>query len=229
MLLDQTRLENYYFEQITTIPHVSKNEKQLSDYVVSIAKKLGYEYDQDNLYNVTVIVLASANYENQDAVLLSGHMDMVGTKTGDSLFNFDTDALNLYLEGNILKAYQTTLGADDGIAVAYMLALMSEAKQFNHPRLECVFTVQEEIGCNGSRFVDTSRLQAKKMIGLDTVGEHQITVGNYCSDRVDFVKDLNWIHQQQTGYTLTLTGFDASVVTTKKLTYKDNAILYTVH
>lgn len=125
---------------------------------------------------MTVIVLASVNYENQDAVLLSGHMDMVGTKTGDSLFNFDTDALSLYLEENILKAYQTTLGADDGVAVAYMLALMSEAKQFNHPRLECVFTVQEEIGCNGSRFVDTSRLQAKKMIGLDTVGEHQITV-----------------------------------------------------
>ena len=82
-----------------------KTKKKLSDYVVSIAKKLGYEYDQDNLYNVTVIVLASANYENQDAVLLSGHMDMVGTKTGDSSFNFDTDALNLYLDGNILKAY----------------------------------------------------------------------------------------------------------------------------
>ena len=229
MLLDQTRLENYYFEQITTIPHVSKNEKQLSDYVVSIAKKLGYEYDQDNLYNVIVIVLASANYENQDAVLLSGHMDMVGTKTGDSTFNFDTDALNIYLEGNILKAKETTLGANDGVAVAYMLSLMSEAKQFNHPRLECVFTVQEEIGCNGSRFVDTSRLQAKKMIGLDTVGEHQITVGNYCSDCVDFVKDLNWIHQQQTGYMFTLTGFDAPVVTTKKLTYKDNAILYIAH
>lgn len=81
MILDQTRLENKYFEYITTLPHVSKNEKQLSDYVVSIAKKLGYEYVQDDLYNVTVIVPTSTNYENHDAVLFSGHMDMVVVQT----------------------------------------------------------------------------------------------------------------------------------------------------
>lgn len=228
MILDEKKLPQKYFEKICSIPHTSKNEKALSDYIVSEAKRLGYSYIQDEMYNVIVKIPATQGYEHIAPILLSGHMDMVGTKTGNSDFNFEKDALNLYIEDGILKAHDTTLGADDGVAVAYMLSLMAD-KNFQHPLIECVFTVQEEIGCCGSAFVDVSSLSSKRMIGLDSTGEHQVTVGNYCSDKVVLRRKYAFKNEKKEAYRLEISGFDAPVIQNKKLDIKDNAILYAAH
>lgn len=227
MILDSTRLEQYYFEKICSIPHTSGNEKALSDYIVSIAQKYGHNYIQDEMYNVIVIIPPTPGYEEKEAIMISGHMDMVGTKTGHSHFDFLNDPLHIYIDNGLLKAHETTLGADDGIAISYMLALMSDSS-YMHPRIECVFTVQEEIGCYGSHFIDLSSLTAKRMIGLDSVGEHQITVGNYCSDKIEIIHHYDTIQQKHTAYRLTLSGFNAPIVAAQPLSWIDNAILYTM-
>lgn len=184
MVLDHSKPHQKYFERICAIPHVSYNEKALSDYIVSRARELGYWHHQDELHNVIVRVPASPGYEDSEPLMLQGHMDMVGTKLPDCGHDFDNDPLQLYVEDGVLRARGTTLGADDGVAVAYMLAIMDE-REAPHPPLDCVFTVQEEVGCVGARATAESGLiRARRMIGLDAAGEHVTVVGNYCSDKL---------------------------------------------
>ena len=157
----------YYFEEIAKIPHGSGNTKQISDYLVSFAKEHNLEYYQDEINNVIIIKEATAGYENADAVIIQGHMDMVCEKESDCTIDFEKEGLDLYVEDGFVKAKGTTLGGDDGVAVAYGLALL-EASNMAHPRLEVVITVDEETGMDGAYGIDLSMLKGKKMLNIDS-------------------------------------------------------------
>lgn len=159
-----------YFEKLCTIPHGSGNTKMISDYLASFAGDFGYEYIQDELNNLIIFVPASEGYENEDTLIIQGHMDMVCEKTEDSNIDFTKDGLEVVNDGIYLYAKNTTLGGDDGIAVAYAMAVMAD-KEIKHPALEIVFTVDEEVGMDGASFIDLSMLKGKKLINVDSEEE----------------------------------------------------------
>ena len=138
----------YYFEEICKIPHGSKNTATISKYIFDTAISLGAAAKADELGNVIFIVEASEGYENSATVMLQGHMDMVCEKNAELKFDFKTEPLPIAVMDDEVFSRGTTLGGDDGIAVAYMLAIL-EDKSLAHPRLECVVTVDEEIGMIG--------------------------------------------------------------------------------
>ncbi len=157
----------YYFEEIAKIPNGSGNTKQISDYLAGFAKEHNLEYYQDALNNIIIIKEATAGYEGADPVIIQGHMDMVCEKESGSAIDFEKDGLELYVEDGFVKAKDTTLGGDDGIAVAYALALL-ESTEYAHPRLEAVITVDEETGMNGAYGIDLSMLKGRKMLNIDS-------------------------------------------------------------
>lgn len=170
-VLNYNLLHQKYFEEISKIPHGSYNEKELSNYIVDVVKKLGCRYIQDEMGNVVVYKEATTNYENHPTIILQSHIDMVCEKNVDCKHNFEKDPLELFVEDGWVKAKGTTLGADDGYGVAYMLALLSE-KDIEHPALECVFTVQEEVGLFGAQALKKEYFRGKKFINLDNGNEN---------------------------------------------------------
>lgn len=157
----------YYFEEIANIPHGSGNTKQISDYLVAFAKEHQLEHYQDAVNNVIIIKEATAGYENSAPIIIQGHMDMVCEKESGCTIDFEKDGLDLFVEDGFVKAHGTTLGGDDGIAVAYALALL-ESDSYEHPRLEVVITVDEETGMDGAYAIDLSMLKGKKMLNIDS-------------------------------------------------------------
>ena len=139
----------YYFEQISSIPRGSGNEKAVSDYCLSVAKGLGLEAFKDEFNNVVIKKPASKGYENSEGVIIQGHLDMVCEKDKKTEHDFKTEGIKLVVDGDWLKADGTPLGADNGIAVAIGLALM-EADDIEHPPLECLFRTDEEVGRGGA-------------------------------------------------------------------------------
>ena len=164
-----------YFEKICAIPHGSRNTKAISDYLVSFAQLHGIRYEQDSLNNVVMYQEGTCGYEDHAPVILQGHMDMVCEKDVDCSINMDTDGLDIDHDGEWIFAHGTTLGGDNGIAVAYMLALLAD-KTIPHPPLEIIITVDEEIGMEGAAGVDLSHFQSRTMINLDSEDEGVFTV-----------------------------------------------------
>ena len=156
-----------YFEEMAAIPHGSRNTKAISDYLVDFAKRYNLEHYQDALNNVVIIKEATKGYENAEPIIIQGHMDMVCEKEKDCDIDFEKDGLDLYVDGDFLKARGTTLGGDDGIAVAYALAILA-SEELSHPRLEVVITVDEEIGMLGAEGIDLSMLKGHKMLNIDS-------------------------------------------------------------
>lgn len=157
----------YFFEELTKIPHESGNTKAISDYVAAFAKEKGLEYYQDESNNVILIKEASEGYETKEPLMIQGHLDMVCVKESDIEIDFAKDALPLAVEDGFVTCKGTTLGGDDGIAVAYGLALLSD-ESLKHPRLEVVFTVDEEIGLLGAEKIDVSMLKGHRMLNIDS-------------------------------------------------------------
>lgn len=165
----------YYFEEICKIPHGSGNTRQISDYLVNFAKDHGFDYVQDELNNVVIYKPATPGYENAPTVILQGHMDMVCEKRPDVEHDFTKDGLKLSVENGFVSANGTTLGGDDGIAVAYALALL-DSKDLPHPALEVLITVDEEIGLLGAVDFDCSVLKGRRMINLDSEAEGSLWI-----------------------------------------------------
>lgn len=156
-----------YFEDICQIPHGSRNTKAISDYCVSFAKDHNLKYIQDEDNNVVIFKDASAGYEACEPIIIQGHLDMVCEKESGVDIDFEKDGLRLYVDGDFLKAEGTTLGGDDGIAVAYALAILDD-DSLDHPPLEIVFTVDEEIGMLGAESMDLSMLKGRKLLNIDS-------------------------------------------------------------
>lgn len=164
-----------FFEQMCAIPHGSRNTKQISDWLKAFADARGLEVHQDSLGNVIIIKEASAGYEQAEPVIFQGHMDMVCEKAPDCTRDMAREGLELATDGETVWANGTTLGADDGIAVAMALAILDDPA-LPHPRFEAVFTVDEEIGMLGAVDLDVSPLRGRRMMNLDSEDEGVFTV-----------------------------------------------------
>lgn len=164
-----------YFERICSIPHGSRNTKQISDYLVSFAQEQGLCYTQDDLNNVIIFQEGTCGMEDHEPVIIQGHMDMVCQKDENCQIDMDTQGLDVEHDGIFVYANGTTLGGDDGIALAYALALLSD-RSIPHPPLEVIFTVDEEIGMEGASGVDLSDLKGRRLINIDSEEEGVFTV-----------------------------------------------------
>ena len=164
-----------YFEKLCSIPHGSGNTKAISDYLVSFAEEQGLRYIQDELNNVILFGEASPGYEDHETVIIQGHMDMVCEKDADCPIDMEKEGLDIAHDGSYVYAKGTTLGGDDGIAVAYALALLAD-KTIAHPPLEVVITVDEETGMFGAADVDLSMLRGRMLLNIDSEEEGIFTV-----------------------------------------------------
>lgn len=180
----------YYFEEICNIPHVSHHTERLSQYCEDFAKTHNLEYTRDALGNVIINKPATPGYENVPGVILQGHIDMVGAKRPESTHDFLNDPIELVVDGDWIKAKDTTLGADDGVAVAYALAIL-ENNDLKHPRLQVVLTVDEEVGLDGAEGIDESLLDAGYMINLDSDDEGIFLTGSAGGLRTDVTLPVN--------------------------------------
>ncbi|MDD3094696.1 MAG: beta-Ala-His dipeptidase [Candidatus Marinimicrobia bacterium] len=169
------------FEQISQIPRQSKHEEAISAWLVNWAKSRGLEVHADEVKNVFVRVPATPAFEDRPVVILQGHMDMVCEKTPDSDHDFRKDPIRFIFDGEWLKADKTTLGADNGIALAYALAIADS--ELPHPELELVFTVDEETGLSGALALKPNTLKGKVLLNLDSEDEGVFTIG--CCGGVD--------------------------------------------
>jgi len=178
-----------FFEEMTRIPHESGNTDAVSDWAANFARTRGLKYRQDELGNVIIWKNASPGYEEHPALILQGHLDMVCVKEPGVEHDFTRDPLKLVVDGDWLRAEGTTLGGDDGIAAAYMMALLDD-DAILHPPLEAVFTVDEEVGLLGAVGLDCSDLQGRMLLNLDSDEEGVFTVGCAGGVRCDLALTL---------------------------------------
>ena len=196
-----------YFEEISCIPRASRNEKAVAQYVYDFAKGLGLDAQMDDAYNVVVKKPASPGCEALPPLMLQGHMDMVCVKLPGVEHDFDKDPLQLEIVDGKLKAKGTTLGADNGTACAYMMALLAK-DDYVHPPLECVFTTMEEIGLMGAMALDASWISARRMINMDSGAstDNQTVVSCAGGIVLDFTRQPQWQAAQGEALKLRISG-----------------------
>lgn len=194
-----------FFEEITKIPHGSGNVQRISDYLVNFAKERNLYCIQDELKNVIIIKEATPGYEKEPAVILQGHMDMVAVKKPECEIDMKTEGLTVAIRGDEIYAESTSLGGDDGIAMAYTLALL-DSDTLQHPRLEVVITVDEEVGMDGARGIDLSMLTGNRMINLDSEEEGIFLTSCAGGARVNCVLPLVLEERRGTAVELTVGG-----------------------
>ena len=195
-----------FFEEFSKIPRGSGNTKAIADYLVDFAKARGLECYRDESDNVVIRKAATAGYEDRPGVILQGHTDIVALKNPDCPINMEKEGLDLYRDGDLLRARGTTLGGDDGVAMAYAMAIL-DSDDIAHPELEAVFTSDEETGLIGATALDASVLRGRLLINIDSDEEGIFTVGCAGGARVDInlpVKVKTHIGQI---YTLSISGF----------------------
>lgn len=194
-----------FFEEICGIPHGSGNVEQISDYLVKFAQDRGLNYVQDEMKNVIIVKEAAPGYEEAAPIILQGHMDMVAVKKPGADIDMQTDGLRLAIDGDYLYAEDTSLGGDDGIAVAYALAIL-DSDEIKHPRLEVILTVDEEVGMDGARVLDVSMLKGKRMLNLDSEEEGIILAGCAGGTRVDWMLSIEREKKQGIVYEMSVKG-----------------------
>lgn len=180
-----------YFEEISSIPHCSFDEQKISDYLFDFAKKRGLEVYQDSSLNIIIKKGATQGYENAPIIILQGHMDMVCEKNSCTVHDFKKEGIKFVVKDDMLYADGTTLGADNGIAVAMSLAIL-DSKDIPHPKLECLFTVQEEVGLLGANNVESDKLDGKFLINIDSEEEGTFLVSCAGGCRADINVPIKW-------------------------------------
>ena len=196
----------HFFEDLCRIPHGSGDTKAISDYCAAFARERGLRYIQDKSNNIIIFQDGTPGYENHPTVILQGHMDMVCAKEPDVEFDFSRDPLRLKTADGFVSASGTTLGGDDGIAVAYALAVLDDPA-IPHPPLEAVFTVDEEVGLLGAAALDCSVLRGRVLLNMDSETEGVLTVGCAGGLRSDTVLPVCAGHGCGIYCSLTLSGF----------------------
>lgn len=195
-----------FFEKLCSVPHGSGNTKQISDLCVAFAQELGLEYRQDQVNDVVIWKAASPGYENAAPIILQGHMDMVCAKTEDCLKDMAKEGLDLRTDGEWVWAENTSLGGDNCIAVAMILAILAD-DSLPHPPLEAIFTVDEETGMDGAFALDCSDIKGRQLLNLDSEEEGVFTVSCAGGQRVDCVlPGVQAPLSGETGYAVALSG-----------------------
>lgn len=186
----------YHFNEISKIPRGSGDEKQISDYLIKFGRDLGLECIQDNALNVIIKKPASKGYENAPTVILQGHMDMVCEKNNDKVHDFTKDPIKLIVKDDYLYADETTLGGDDGIAIAYAMAILEDNK-IEHPAIEVLITTDEETGMTGANAVEAHNLTGKIVLNLDSEEEGKLWVSCAGGIRTQSILPLKWINKKE--------------------------------
>ena len=193
-----------FFEEICAIPHGSGNEAAIAQYLVDFAKARGLACHRDAVNNVFIKAPATKGLEDRPAILLQGHTDMVCEKNNDTEHDFTKDGLKLFVEDGWLGAKGTTLGGDDGIAVAMMMAILDG--QTPHPAVECLFTVEEEVGLLGAESFDYSLVSASRMINMDSEDEACVTAGCAGGLRTDLAIPVGYTEAKGTALKISIGG-----------------------
>lgn len=197
----------YYFEELTKIPHCSGEEKEISDYLANFAKEHNLDFIQDEALNVIIKKPGTKGHENLPTVVLQGHMDMVCEKEANVCHDFSRDPLELKVDGDFISAKNTTLGADNGIAVAMCLAIL-ESEDIPHPPLEVLATTSEETGMNGANGLDPQNIQGKILINIDSEEEGKLLVSCAGGERDRIEIPILWENRSENTsvYALKVTG-----------------------
>lgn len=193
------------FKEISKVPRNSKEEEKIADYLCEFAKSRNLWYRKDKNNNVLIKKKASIGLEEKKTILFQAHTDMVCVKTDDSNHDFSSDAIEIIDDGKTLTAKDTTLGADDGIGVAFLLLFLDD-NDIKLPTIECLFTTEEEIGMNGARSFDYSDIKASYLINLDGEEENTAIVGCAGGVSVNYTKECNLEDVSDTVYELNITG-----------------------
>ena len=195
-----------FFEEFSKIPHGSGNTALIADYLVEFAKSRGLEHRRDEADNVIIRKAATPGYENRPAVIFQGHLDMVAEKKPGAAIDMEKEGLTLYRDGDFLKAQDTTLGGDDGVALAYALALL-DSDDIPHPDFEAIFTSDEEIGLLGAVALDASDIKGRLLINIDSDAEGIFTVGCAGGMRSDIIMPLMRTNSNGDSYRVKVSGF----------------------
>ena len=193
------------FDEITRIPRPSKKEEKIRAYLLDFAREHDIAAKTDAVGNVVLSVPATPGHEDAPTVILQGHMDMVAVKKTGASIDMAKEGLRLLVDGDDLYAEDTSLGGDDGIAVAYALAIL-DSDDIAHPRLEVIITVDEEVGMDGARGLDVSMLKGKRMLNLDSEEEGIILAGCAGGARVDWILPVNRKEKEGKRYALKVKG-----------------------
>lgn len=187
----------HFFEDVCAIPRGSGHEKEISDFLVKFAEDRGLWVYQDDSYNVIIKKEGSEGAKDKDPVMLQGHIDMVCDKRAGVEHDFEKDGIDLVLKDGVLSANGTTLGADNGVAIALMMMVLDD-DDIKHPPVECVFTTEEEIGLNGAQALDKSRITARTMINMDSEEEGVATISCAGGLRVQLTRKVERINAEGT-------------------------------
>ncbi len=182
-----------HFADLNAVPRPSKKEERVIEFMMNFGNKLGLETMKDHIGNVIIKKAASPGYESKETVVLQSHLDMVHQKNADTIFDFDKEGIKMLIENDWVKADGTTLGADNGIGVATIMALLSSS-DIEHPPLEALFTIDEETGMTGALELKGGLLDGKIMLNLDTEDDNELTIG--CAGGIDITARGSYEYEQ---------------------------------
>ena len=197
------------FADLNAVPRPSKKEERVIEFIKDFGNSLGLETFEDEIRNVIIRKPATAGMENRKSIVLQGHLDMVHQKNADTVFDFDTQGIDMYVDGDWVRARGTTLGADNGLGVAMMMAIL-ESKTIKHPDIEALFTIDEETGMTGALNLKGGILRGKILLNMDTEEDDEIDIG--CAGGIDVTATREY-HEEETskdsvGYTITVKGLN---------------------
>ena len=195
------------FADLNAVPRPSKKEERVIEFMKNFGNSLGLETFEDEIRNVIIRKPATAGMENRKSVVLQGHLDMVHQKNSDTVFDFDEQGIDMYVDGDWVRARGTTLGADNGLGVAMIMAIL-ESKTIKHPAIEALFTIDEETGMTGALNLKGGILKGEILLNMDTEEDDEIDIG--CAGGVDVTASRSY-HEEETpehsvGYTITVKG-----------------------
>mgnify|MGYP001118217210 FL=1 len=197
------------FADLNAVPRPSKKEERVIEFMKNFGNSLGLETFEDEIRNVIIRKPATPGMENRKAIVMQGHLDMVHQKNADTIFDFDTQGIDMYVDGDWVRARGTTLGADNGLGVATIMAIL-ESKDIPHPAIEALFTIDEETGMTGALNLKGGILQGQILLNLDTEEDDEIDIG--CAGGID-VTATRAYHEEEVpegsvGYTITVKGLN---------------------
>ena len=195
------------FADLNTVPRPSKKEERVIEFMKNFGNSLGLETFEDEIRNVIIRKPATAGMENRKAIVLQGHLDMVHQKNAETVFDFDTQGIDMYVDGDWVRAKGTTLGADNGLGVATIMAIL-ESTAIPHPAIEALFTIDEETGMTGALNLKGGILQGQILLNLDTEEDDEIDIG--CAGGIDVTATAEYDEEEtpegSVGYTITVKG-----------------------
>jgi dipeptidase D len=198
-----------HFADLNAVPRPSKKEERVIQFMVDFGKKLHLETFVDKVGNVIIKKLATAGMENRKTIVMQGHLDMVHQKNSDTVFDFDKEGIKMFVDGDWIKAQGTTLGADNGLGVAAIMAVLS-SKEIEHPTIEALFTIDEETGMTGAMGLEGGVLEGEILLNLDTEEDDEIGIG--CAGGVDVTATRTYLEdatpENSTAFSITVKGLN---------------------